>query len=161
MNEPPPPPPEVIEALLEAIGEKDRLKQWEGARKVALWISKTLSETLEAQLKIAQHLKILFGDDIFGAVPESTSDLLERIGLKDAQITDVSPVEFFKRLANTDLGEHWGKVTETALGMIFEQRYEWKPDDVTKLTPQEMLLALENAIDYTPPNRPDIWKMTQ
>jgi hypothetical protein len=157
----PTPPQEINDALLEAILGKDRKKQWEAAGRVFNWILPYLYPQVEAQLKINGYLKTLMGDDIFGNVPKTPPELLEKLGLSDRPITEISPLDFFGRLATADLGPKWGDVAESALGMIFELRYGWKPGDVTKMTPEQMLLALESAIEYTPPGKPDIWTLTK
>jgi hypothetical protein len=139
--------------------------EWQAALEALLALYQAFSETAQAQANTQHRLEILLGDNLFDNTQEGIEDMLGAIGLTIEQMAILGPKETLPRLLSAfvegKIGAKWLETFHLALGMIFRQRYEWDEVAVKKMTPVQIWLALENALDYTPPNKPDIWEMTK
>jgi hypothetical protein len=150
---------EIIRATIDLVNGDDLDKQWAAAGKLIEWVNRKTADAKAARFKIAHHLELLLGDDLFADYPKTIAEQVERLGYGPND--DPPPYEFMKRLADADFGHKWDENLETGLLLIFEQRYGWTAEQIKKMTPQQLLLALEQVIEYTPKNKPDVFEMTK
>lgn len=111
--------------------------------------------------RVEQWLDILFRD-LSSNHPKTVEGWLMKHGYSEEQIKNLSEDELIKALQKAVNSEP-SKLDNivAALDLLFQARYGWPEGSAHNLTPAQVFLALEHAMEYDAPGKPSVWELTQ
>jgi len=127
---------------------------------VKLWKIVEGVPSVQAWDRLRNHLALIWGDEFAKDIPFTLREAILHLGITAAELPTVSLEEFAKRIRDNQPQTPLFDRIYLALDLLFEARYNWPQGTAKTKTPQDLLLALEHALEFTPENRTSIWDMT-
>jgi hypothetical protein len=128
---------------------------------VKLWRIVERVPFVQALDRLRYYLALIWGEDFAKDVPLNLKEAILHLGFSPAELPTISLDEFAKRIRESQPQTSMFERIYLALDLLFEARYNWPQGTARTKSPQELLLALEHALDYTPANKSSILEITE
>jgi hypothetical protein len=128
---------------------------------VKLWKVVERVPFVKAMDRLRHLLALIWGDEFAKDIPFTVKEALLHLGFTAEELPTLTLEEFVKRVCDTRPQTSIFERLRVTLDLLFEARYNWPQGTAESTKPQDLVLALEHALEYTPKDRPSIWDITK